>query len=455
MQFHPEFKSKPLRPHPLFAGFVEAAYKRQHVAAGRHDERDGDWRPAQPSLSRLVTGVDVPPIIDPCADAGFAACSRSSDRRRCRPRPARPGPDRRTVRHRKRRSTPSISAARSPPSRDGRRAVRLQGVVRQSQPNVARVLPRAWASRRAWRPSAGSGSEVGVPDPDGHPRTVAGAAGGRGRRHPPDSGVPLAPDRPDRRGRARPARVVNLKKGQFLAPLDMRHAIDKVRASGNDRVFVTERGFSFGYNNLVVDMRAFPMMRSLGAAGRLRRDAQPAAAGRRRRRHGRPGRVHRAARARGRRRRRGRRVPRSARGTGARQERRAERAGPRPAARRCWTSWSRSTRWPKPAKSAAVSAVNGRTAPRRSHRSRTPGPRDRGAGDSRADPPTRARRSPPRVALLHACTGRVIVTGMGKSGIIAQKARRHAVEHRHGRARSSIRPKRCTATSASSSTATS
>jgi 2-dehydro-3-deoxyphosphooctonate aldolase (KDO 8-P synthase) len=60
-------------------------------------------------------------------------------------------------------------------------------------------------------------------------------------------------------------RVVNLKKGQFLAPLDMRHAIEKVRASGNDRVFVTERGFSFGYNNLVVDMRAFPMMRALGA----------------------------------------------------------------------------------------------------------------------------------------------------------------------------------------------
>jgi len=59
-------------------------------------------------------------------------------------------------------------------------------------------------------------------------------------------------------------RVVNVKKGQFLAPLDMRHAIDKVRASGNERVFVTERGFSFGYNNLVVDMRAFPMMRSLG-----------------------------------------------------------------------------------------------------------------------------------------------------------------------------------------------
>ncbi len=62
---------------------------------------------------------------------------------------------------------------------------------------------------------------------------------------------------------ARTGQTVNLKKGQFLAPLDVRHAIDKVRASGNDKVFVTERGFSFGYNNLVVDMRAFQIIRSL------------------------------------------------------------------------------------------------------------------------------------------------------------------------------------------------
>jgi 2-dehydro-3-deoxyphosphooctonate aldolase (KDO 8-P synthase) len=64
---------------------------------------------------------------------------------------------------------------------------------------------------------------------------------------------------------ARTGRVINIKKGQFLAPLDMRHALDKVRESGNDRVCLTERGFSFGYNNLVVDMRAFPIMRGLGA----------------------------------------------------------------------------------------------------------------------------------------------------------------------------------------------
>ena len=59
-------------------------------------------------------------------------------------------------------------------------------------------------------------------------------------------------------------RVVNIKKGQFLAPNDMRHAIAKVTGAGNHNVIVTERGFSFGYNNLVVDMRAFPMLRALG-----------------------------------------------------------------------------------------------------------------------------------------------------------------------------------------------
>jgi 2-dehydro-3-deoxyphosphooctonate aldolase (KDO 8-P synthase) len=64
---------------------------------------------------------------------------------------------------------------------------------------------------------------------------------------------------------ARTGRVVNIKKGQFLAPRDMRYALAKVHAVGSDKVVLTERGFSFGYNNLVVDMRAFPMMRELGA----------------------------------------------------------------------------------------------------------------------------------------------------------------------------------------------
>jgi len=59
-------------------------------------------------------------------------------------------------------------------------------------------------------------------------------------------------------------KAVNVKKGQFLAPQDMRHAIAKITSTGNERVILTERGVSYGYHNLVVDMRAFPIMRSLG-----------------------------------------------------------------------------------------------------------------------------------------------------------------------------------------------
>ena len=63
---------------------------------------------------------------------------------------------------------------------------------------------------------------------------------------------------------AKTGRAINVKKGQFLAPNDMKHVIAKVTESGNARVLVTERGVSFGYNNLVVDPRAFPMLRALG-----------------------------------------------------------------------------------------------------------------------------------------------------------------------------------------------
>lgn len=63
---------------------------------------------------------------------------------------------------------------------------------------------------------------------------------------------------------AKTGKVVNIKKGQFLAPKDMKHAVAKVTDSGNAKVIVTERGASFGYNNLVVDPRSFPMLRALG-----------------------------------------------------------------------------------------------------------------------------------------------------------------------------------------------
>ncbi len=63
---------------------------------------------------------------------------------------------------------------------------------------------------------------------------------------------------------ARTGKAVNVKKGQFLAPNDMKHVIAKITGEGNESVLVTERGVSFGYNDLVVDMRALPMLRELG-----------------------------------------------------------------------------------------------------------------------------------------------------------------------------------------------
>ena len=87
-------------------------------------------------------------------------------------------------------------------------------------------------------------------------------------------------------------RPVNIKKGQFMAPEEMKGALGKVREAGNDQVLLTERGTSFGYHNLVVDMRSLTTMRALGVpvvfddhagagrSGGLRRDPLGAAAGR-------------------------------------------------------------------------------------------------------------------------------------------------------------------------------
>lgn len=63
---------------------------------------------------------------------------------------------------------------------------------------------------------------------------------------------------------ARSGRIINVKKGQFLAPWDMKNVAGKIAASGNENIILTERGASFGYNNLVVDMRSFPVMRATG-----------------------------------------------------------------------------------------------------------------------------------------------------------------------------------------------
>ncbi len=62
----------------------------------------------------------------------------------------------------------------------------------------------------------------------------------------------------------RTGKIVNIKKGQFVSPHDIRHAAEKVASTGNNNILLTERGATFGYNNLVVDMRAIPIMRGFG-----------------------------------------------------------------------------------------------------------------------------------------------------------------------------------------------
>ena len=63
---------------------------------------------------------------------------------------------------------------------------------------------------------------------------------------------------------AQTGKVVNVKKGQFLAPWDAKNIVNKLKASGSEKILLTERGVSFGYNNLVVDLRSFPIMREFG-----------------------------------------------------------------------------------------------------------------------------------------------------------------------------------------------
>lgn len=63
---------------------------------------------------------------------------------------------------------------------------------------------------------------------------------------------------------AKTGRIVNVKKGQFLSPWDMANVVDKITQTGNTKIIVTERGASFGYQNLIVDMRAFPILKKLG-----------------------------------------------------------------------------------------------------------------------------------------------------------------------------------------------
>ena len=84
------------------------------------------------------------------------------------------------------------------------------------------------------------------------------------RRCAADTGVPGAADQLHPECLLAAARPVNIKKGQFLSPWEMQNVVDKARSTGNEQIMVCERGFSFGYNNLVSDMRSLSVMRATG-----------------------------------------------------------------------------------------------------------------------------------------------------------------------------------------------
>ena len=145
---------------------------------------------------------------------------------------------------------------------DGR-ADRLQVLLRQGQPFLERLLSRARPRARARDPGRREGEDRACPSSPTSTR--------RSRRSPrPRSSTSSRSRLFCRRqtdlllAAARTGKPINVKKGQFMAPDDMAHVVEKCRAAGNEKILLCERGASFGYHNLVVDMRSFPMMRALG-----------------------------------------------------------------------------------------------------------------------------------------------------------------------------------------------
>ena len=124
-----------------------------------------------------------------------------------------------------------------------------------------RARPRPRQGARHFRGAARKTRRAGA-----HRRARAGAMRTcrRGRRHFANSGLPVPADRSSVAA-AKTGRAVNVKKGQFLAPWDMANVVEKITGAGNRNVLVTERGVSFGYNTLVSDMRALPVLAQTGA----------------------------------------------------------------------------------------------------------------------------------------------------------------------------------------------
>ncbi|MEJ7607079.1 MAG: 3-deoxy-8-phosphooctulonate synthase [Bryobacteraceae bacterium] len=208
-QFHPEFKSKPLEPHPLS---VPSSVRRSNSAATAPTSKRANI--CMPGSLRLLAGPCVieseehvhflaHAIRKVAGDFVFKASFDKANRS-------------------------SISSYRGPGLKEGLRI--LAGLRKEGFEILTDIHEPAQPRQQRRR------DILQIPAFLCRQTDILIAAGRTGK-------------------------IVNIKKGQFVAPQDMRYAVDKVRSTGNDRVMLTERGSSFGYNNLVVDMRALTIMR--------------------------------------------------------------------------------------------------------------------------------------------------------------------------------------------------
>ena len=245
-QFHPELKSKPFACHPLFKDFIRAA--RAHRAArerdaeaeavaGRRGRRRGD------RLSAVRDDRDRPGLRDRRRRA--AALLRRALRHRVAAARARDG----------------RAARRRSPRRPARGSSSSRPSTRPTAPRRTRSAARA--SRRASTSSPRSRRRRACPLlSDVHEPEQAEAAA----RVLDVLQIPAFLSRQTDLliAAAKTGKPLNVKKGQFMAPDDMGSVVEKCRAAGNEKLLLCERGTSFGYHNLVVDMRSFPIMRALG-----------------------------------------------------------------------------------------------------------------------------------------------------------------------------------------------
>ncbi len=235
-QFHPEFKSKPLEPHPLFSAFIGGgaqASQEPSQARSTHSLRAIHTRRLSTLLSigrdqSLAIGRGQPLVLiaGPCVieSEEHVRFLAAEIRKIAGPFIFKASFDK--------ANRSSVSSYRGPGPKEGLRI--LADLRREGYAVLTDIHETSQAEA-----AAEAVDVLQIPAFLCRQTDLLIAAGRTGR-------------------------VVNIKKGQFVSPYDIRHAADKVASTGNNNILLTERGSSFGYNNLVVDMRGLQIMRDFG-----------------------------------------------------------------------------------------------------------------------------------------------------------------------------------------------